>query len=78
MSNEFLVTTHADAALTYNDASVNENMHAALAFRLLRKPGNNFLEARAAPCPTLTPPNALHCRVCILSSSTIESSTRMS
>ena len=46
VSNEFLVQTHADSALTYNDASVNENMHAALAFRLLRRPGNNFLEAR--------------------------------
>jgi hypothetical protein len=27
----------------YNDLSINENMHAALAFRLIRKPANNFL-----------------------------------
>ena len=46
VSNEFLVLTHAETALTYNDSSVNENMHASLAFRLLRKPANNFLEAR--------------------------------
>lgn len=44
VSNEFLVATHADSALTYNDSSVNENMHCSLAFRLLRKPANNFLE----------------------------------
>ncbi|KAK9834015.1 hypothetical protein WJX81_002981 [Elliptochloris bilobata] len=44
VSNEFLVLTHAEAALTYNDSSVNENMHASLAFRLLRKPANSFLE----------------------------------
>ena len=41
--------THAETALTYNDSSVNENMHASLAFRLLRKPANNFLEARLPP-----------------------------
>ena len=44
VSNEFLVATHADSALTYNDSSVNENMHCSLAFRLLRNPANNFLE----------------------------------
>ena len=49
VSNEFLVLTHAETALTYNDSSVNENTHASLAFRLLRKPANNFLEARLPP-----------------------------
>lgn len=43
LSNDFLINTSSDVALAYNDLSINENMHALIAFRLLRKPSNNFL-----------------------------------
>jgi hypothetical protein len=43
VSNEFLVQAAADIALEYNDHSVNENMHAARAFRIFVKPQNNFM-----------------------------------
>ena len=46
LTNEYLVNTGADAAMTYNDRSVNENGHASLGFRLLHRATNNFLEAR--------------------------------
>ena len=42
MSNSFLVSTRSKEALLYNDASVNENGHAATAFRLLAQPHCNF------------------------------------
>jgi hypothetical protein len=40
-----LVDVGAEAAITYNDISVNENGHLAMGFRILGKPKNNFLEA---------------------------------
>lgn len=33
----------AELAVEYNDSSVNENMHAATAFRIFLKPNNNFM-----------------------------------
>ena len=44
VSNHYLVNTHSEAALLYNDSSVNENGHAATAFRILAQPECNFLE----------------------------------
>lgn len=41
--NAYMVNTSTEAAITWNDISVNENMHAAVAFRLLGQPPNNFL-----------------------------------
>jgi 3'5'-cyclic nucleotide phosphodiesterase len=48
VSNGFLVASRSTTALLYNDNSVNENMHLALAFRILLKPENNFLEGCAS------------------------------
>lgn len=41
--NAYMVNTATDASVTYNDNSVNENMHAAEAFRLMRREGHDFL-----------------------------------
>ena len=46
LTNEYLINTDAPAALTYNDRSINENGHAALAFGILLKESNNFLEVK--------------------------------
>lgn len=37
------IRTNSEAALQYNDRSINENMHLAAAFRLLARPECNFL-----------------------------------
>lgn len=44
VSNAFLVQTGSQLAITYNDKSPLENMHAATFFEALRQPGLNFLE----------------------------------
>jgi cAMP-specific phosphodiesterase 4/calcium/calmodulin-dependent 3',5'-cyclic nucleotide phosphodiesterase len=47
-SNDFHVKTLSERAVTYNNRSVNEQHHAAEAFRILLKPECNFL--CAMPC----------------------------
>eukprot|EP00927_Polykrikos_kofoidii_P068937 TRINITY_DN64296_c0_g1_i1.p1 TRINITY_DN64296_c0_g1~~TRINITY_DN64296_c0_g1_i1.p1 ORF type:complete len:486 (-),score=81.45 TRINITY_DN64296_c0_g1_i1:376-1833(-) len=42
VNNLFLVNSGAQLAITYNDRSVLENMHASLFFETLRRPGLNF------------------------------------
>jgi len=42
-NNAFLVNTGARLAITYNDRSPLENMHASVCFEILHAPGNNFL-----------------------------------
>jgi 3'5'-cyclic nucleotide phosphodiesterase len=42
-ANGYMVNTSTEAAITWNDISVNENMHAATAFQLLRRPACDFL-----------------------------------
>lgn len=49
VSNDFLVNSAAQTALEYNDIHVNENMHAALAFKIFLKPANNFLIEKSDP-----------------------------
>ena len=56
LANNYIINTRAAAhtslwselATTYNDTSVLENMHAAQAFRLLNKPGRNFMACCSA------------------------------
>lgn len=42
LNNSFLIATGSPLAMTYNDKSVLENYHAALAFSLLKKPENDI------------------------------------
>lgn len=49
VSNDFLVATGDDLALTYNDVSPQENEHVSAALRLLRQERFNFLAALPAP-----------------------------
>jgi len=44
LSNAFLVSTGAALAITYNDRSPLENMHAAKFFETLHRPGHDFLK----------------------------------
>lgn len=44
VTNEFRVKAGDDLALTYNDISVNENMHCAEFFRILKDDENDFLD----------------------------------
>lgn len=41
-NNTFQVRTASEVALTYNDRSVLENMHASVATKLLKKPRNDI------------------------------------
>lgn len=43
VNNSFLEATHADFAITYNDQSVLENHHAALAFWLARNEASDWM-----------------------------------
>lgn len=43
-NNQFLVSTEDTLAILYNDESVLENHHLALAFELMKDPTRNFLE----------------------------------
>jgi len=45
VTNQFRIVGRDEAALTYNDQSVNENMHCAIAYRTLARPGCNFLRS---------------------------------
>jgi len=49
LNNKFLVQTQHSFAVTYNDRSPLENMHAATAFRVLARPDCNFLEEIPVP-----------------------------
>ena len=44
-NNAFLVASNSPLAILYNDESVLENHHAATTFRILSRPGNDFLSA---------------------------------
>lgn len=44
VTNQFRVAEQDDGAITYNDISVNENMHCALTYRTLQNKECNFLD----------------------------------
>lgn len=44
VNNAFLINSSAKLAITYNDISPLENMHASVAFEVLNANGNNFLD----------------------------------
>lgn len=48
VSNKFMIATSHELALRYNDRSVLENYHCALAFDLLRRPSCDFLRGASA------------------------------
>jgi len=43
-TNFFCMSTKAEVAITYNDRSVLENMHAAMAFRIMNHPSRSILD----------------------------------
>lgn len=45
LTNKFLVVNRDDIAITYNDRSVLENMHASKCFEIMEKTGCNLLES---------------------------------
>mmetsp|Transcript_4858 Transcript_4858/g.9391 ORF Transcript_4858/g.9391 Transcript_4858/m.9391 type:complete len:653 (+) Transcript_4858:68-2026(+) len=49
VNNDFLVKTAGELAVTYNDISVLENMHASTGFQLMKKEGANILANIPAP-----------------------------
>ncbi len=53
VTNDFLVATRSPLALTYNDKSVQENMHLACLFKAMQQPG--MLSPAHAPCPNYSP-----------------------
>merc|ERR1719162_2483883 len=44
-TNQFQVKSRSELAITYNDKSPLENMHASLCFQTLFEPGCNFLNS---------------------------------
>jgi hypothetical protein len=44
VTNDYLISTRDNLALTHNDRSPHENHHASAAFYVLLQPQNNFLE----------------------------------
>merc|ERR1719253_807365 len=44
VTNDFLVKTHSERALLYDDEHPNENHHLAASLSVMRRPDNNFLE----------------------------------
>jgi len=49
VNNNYLIQTGHQLALTYNDKSVLENMHASVCFMMLGTPGLNFLADQPKP-----------------------------
>lgn len=49
LNNDFLVKSQHDIAMTYNDESVNENMHLATAYRILARQDCDFLRDSFTP-----------------------------
>jgi len=60
-TNDFMMNSGDDMALTYNDSSVNENMHCSVFCRLLQRPEYRFLQTLSSAQRVAVRKDIIHC-----------------
>lgn len=61
LTNDFIMNAGDDMALTYNDSSVNENMHCSVFCRLLQRPEYRFLQTLSSAQRVAVRKDIIHC-----------------